>query len=364
MTDDDLMVPGRDLQFGSGIVGVCDICGKRQAVVILEKERFKLCVLDFLNKTWIGSKATPGRPLPPYRSERVWFETSASSSGQAQGVLLVPTKPVRHPAVLVTPDVYGLTTMNLDAGIRFAHEGYEVFLPDLGKLDGLSPREHLALRADVLFRGGVHLASPRVHKLVALYLDALAFLRARPMVDPQKVAVFGASYGGSLAVGVAGEDRGLSALVLAFPMPVVPTEYTRLINAPVLLLAGEKDPRAARARIQLDGGPAPTSGAPVVRIYPGARHLFLAREDSAYDLPTAEAAWSEALSFLKEKLLPPPPKPPAPKTAPPPAAPPPAAGTGTAVASVPPTPPVAAPPPVPARVPTPSAPPPSPSPGA
>jgi dienelactone hydrolase len=340
MTDEDLLLHDPGLSFGSGVVGVCDICGKRQAVIVLQKERYKLCVLDFLNKTWINSKTTPGRPLPPYRSERIWFDTEATASGRAQGVVLSPTKPTRRPVVLVTSDVYGLTTLVLDAGIRLAREGFEVFLPDLNKLDGLGPRDHIGLRADVRFRGGVRVESPRVRKLVTLYDDALAHLRARPLADVQKVGIFGASYGGSLACAVAGEDRGIAALALAFPCPVQPADYLRLINAPVLFVAGDRDPLAARARAQFEA--ARSAGGLDVRYerFAGQQHLFLARDSPAYSLAPAEEGWRKILGFLRERLMPPPPRPPAPPTV---STIPPTAGPRPAPAPSAATPPVAAP---------------------
>ncbi len=322
MTDQDLMLADRSLPFGSGIVGVCDICGQRQAVVILEKERYQLCVLDFLNKAWKTSKAPPGRPLPPYRSERCWFETGSTASGTLQGILLTPSKPVRHPGILVTPELYGLTTMVLDAGIRLARAGFEVLLPDLGKLDRRVPLDHLALRADLWFRGGVRTDSSRVRRLSELSADALQFLRSRPMVDPKKVGLFGASYGASLALAAAGEDRELAAVALAAPRPIRPAAYLRLLNAPVLLLAGGRDRAGQAARRELEAARDAGGFELEVNEFPRAGPLFLARDSSRYEVATAEEGWERMLAFFSARLMPPPPKPPAPpvvRTPPPPA---------------------------------------------
>lgn len=335
MGDEDLLLADKTLPFGSGVIGVCDICGKRQAVIVLQKERYKLCVLDFLNKAWLGSKAAPGRPLPPFRSDRVWFDSPAAPGGRGQGILLTPTKEVRHPAVLVTSDVFGLTTMVLDAGLRLAHEGFEVFLPDLTKTELLGASDHVALRADARFRGGVRVESARVRKTVTFYNDALAFLRARPMVDPQKTAVFGASYGGSLALAVAGEDRTITAVAVASPVPIEPANYLRLLNAPVLIVAGGRDPVAARSLAQVRAQKG--SGIDVQEeIYSERSHLFLARDSGAYDLASAEAAWKRILLFLRERLVPPPPKPPTPPVVKPPVPAPPAVSAPPAAAAPPP----------------------------
>ncbi len=312
MRDDDRLLDLPAAEFGSGVIGVCDICGTRQAVIVLSKERFKLCVIDFLNKTWTKTDKKPGVPAPLYRSERVWFETEASATGQAPAIVLSPTKIVRHPVVLITPDTFGLTTTVLDGAIRFAREGFEVLLPDLLKTDGIGGLHHLSLRAGELLRGGVQLDAPRSARLVALYDDALEYLRGREMVDSAKSAVFGTSYGASLGIGLAARDTKLAAVALAYPMPVRPRDLPRLVTAPLLYVGGSLDRSAARARAQLSENAHDTRVPFQFADVPGARHGFLSRDLAAYDLPRAEAAWNRILGFLKQQLMPPPPRPPPP----------------------------------------------------
>jgi carboxymethylenebutenolidase len=310
MRDDDRLLNLTDVEFGSGIVGVCDICGSRQAVVILSKERFKLCVLDFLNKTWIKTDKKPGVPAPVYRSERVTFATGAVSSGKAQAVVLSPTKVVKHPVVLLTPDVYGITTTLLDAAIRFAREGFEVLIPDIVKTEGVGTGHHLALRSSAQFRGGVDVGSRKTKGLLQLYADALNYLRGRDMVDPTKAAVFGTSYGASLALALAAQDTRLAAVALAYPMPVRPPDLAELVTVPLLYVGGTADRATAKARAQLL---AVLSGGKIACEFveiPGARHDFLARDLPAYEVGPAEFAWTRILAFLKRNLIPPPPKPP------------------------------------------------------
>ena len=341
--DDDELLSQPGLEFGSGVIGVCDVCGKRQAVVVLSKERFKLCVLDFLNKTWSRPGLTPGAPLPVYRSDRVWFPTKAVPSGSAPAIALSPTKVVKHPAVLITPDVYGLTTSVLDAAIRLAHDGFEVLIPDAAKTPGIGPGKHLTLRAGARFRGGVPVDAPALRSMRTLYADALRYLRGRDLVDPEKTAIVGISYGGTLAVALAAEEPRLTAVAVAYPPPLQPPEFLRLLSAPVLFIHAGADPLSTRSRAQFAG-----AGIDVrYSDHAGARHQFLARDLRAYDLTAAEAAWGQLNAFLKEKLLPPPPKPPAPPVKPASAAPPatpPAAVTPAAAASVVATPAPPAPP--------------------
>ncbi len=310
--DDDRMIEAAVPEFGSGVVGICDVCGTRQAVVVLSKERFKLCVLDFLNKTWIGSGKAPGVPAPLYRSERVFFETGAVPSGRAPAIVLSPTKLVRHPVVLITPDVYGITTTVLDGAIRFAREGFEVLIPAVGKTEGLGPARHLLLRTGTLVRGGLPSSSRAVQGLLELYRDAFRALLGRDLVDPSRAGAFGASYGASLAWVLAAEETRLGALALAYPRPVKPVDLGRLVTTATLCVVGERDRGSARALSQLTrslaGGPTPLS----VFQVPGAGHDFLSRDLRSYQLEGAEAAWGRILAFLKQQLMPPPPRPPAP----------------------------------------------------
>ena len=297
--------------FGSGVIGACDICGTRQAVIVLSKERYKLCVLDFLNKTWIKTDKKPGAPLPLYRSERVWYPTDGTRSGTAQGILLTPTKQVRHPGVLITPDVYGITTTVLDGAIRLAREGMEVFIPDVAKTDGIGPSHHLALRTGVTVRGGIPTSARRVSALVDLYGDALAFLRSREMVDPKRTALLGLSYGGSLALALAARETRLAAVALAYPMPVHPADLAALVSAPLFYVGGARDRVAEKAHRQIEVSRPATKGPVEFAVLPGVGHNFLSRDLRAYDLRSAEAAWSQILAFLKRQLFPAPPTPPA-----------------------------------------------------
>lgn len=340
MSDDqDLLLPDHPQEFGSGVIGVCDICGKRQAVIVLQKERFKLCVLDFLNKSWTESTVKPGAPLPSYRSDRIWFDTSATSSGNASAILLTPTKVVRHPTILITPDVYGVTTVLLDAAIRFAKEGFEVLIPEVGNAHGIGFPEHLVTRTGAYLGGGVPLRSSRARKLLLYFQDALTYLRARPMADVEKSALFGTGFGAALALGVAGEEQKLSAVVVAYPVPIRPSGFLTLVSAPVLFVHAGRDRASERSRAETVAATGSAPSSVEFADFPGARRNFLSQDLGAYDLALAEAAWARILGFLKTRLMPPPPRPPAPPTLP---APPPASAAAPTAGPVP-TPPRPAP---------------------
>ena len=132
--------------------------------------------------------------------------------------------------------------------IRFAHEGFEVMIPDIGKTEGLGSGHHFALRSSAQFRGGVAVGNRKVAMLLQLYGDALDYVRGREMVDPSKAAVFGTSYGASSALALAAQDTRLAAVALAYPMPVRPPDLAKLVTVPLLCLRGSADRRVREGR--------------------------------------------------------------------------------------------------------------------
>jgi dienelactone hydrolase len=168
------------------------------------------------------------------------------------------------------------------------------------------------MRRGLLLGGGVPSESKTIQQLVRLYTDALEFLRKREMADPAKCALFGTSFGASLALAVASQDQKLAAVALAYPAPMRPEGVACLVSAPMLYVGGSADRRGERARAQVEKARSTPGASVETAIYPGVRRDFLARDLPAYDLTTAEKAWTQIIGFLRQRLMPPPPKPPAP----------------------------------------------------
>jgi dienelactone hydrolase len=206
----------------------------------------------------------------------------------------------------------------------FARAGFEVLIPDVVKSDSAGPALHLTLRSSAQFRGGVAVGSTKVVQLLRLYADALDYLRSREMVDPTKAAVFGTSYGASLALALAAQETRLTAVALAYPMPVRPPDLANLVTVPLFYVRGSADRATAKAWSQLVAAQSATDRSFEFVEIPGARHHFLARDLPTYEVGPAESAWTSILAFLTKVLLPPPPKPPAAPPKPASATPPPA----------------------------------------
>jgi carboxymethylenebutenolidase len=323
MPDEDLLLDIAKPEFGSGIVGVCDICHARQAVVVLTKERFKLCVQDFLNKAWIRSTEKPGALTLPFSSTTDFVQTSSVPGGVALSVHLKPTKTAKHPMVTVVPDVFGLTTQVLEAGIRFARAGYEVVMPDIARTPGFGLPKFIMERGMRFVTGSIPVSLSRRERLFRV-LDACRTVALKDeSIDPSHQAVFGMSYGGALALAYAAEVPQLSAVAVAYPYSVSPASRLMTLKCPVFAMFGEKDSASSASCKKIRDAAAHWEAPIEFVVVPGASHHFLSREHSAYKVAAAEAGWREILAFLKDRLETPP-KPPAPAPVPSPVAKPPA----------------------------------------
>ncbi|MDE1820328.1 MAG: dienelactone hydrolase family protein [Euryarchaeota archaeon] len=362
MTDEDLLLDDAKEAFGAGVVGPCDICGVRQAVIVLSKERFKLCVLDFLNKSWIKTASPPAAHTAPFHSTTVFLPTRAVPGGTVPVIVLSPNKEIKHPSALVVPEVYGLTTQVIEAGVRLAHEGYEVAIPDFVRIHGMNLWTWGKLRASKVLLDGVHISQSSRGRAYRILEDCRKYLLTRPLVNPERQAVVGLSYGGSLALGYAAQTPGLAGVAVAYPYMIHPESWLQYIRCPVFVVAGGSDPKAGTALDALHlaaGRYGINLGTMVV---PGAGHHFLSRVHSGYSAPEAEKAWTRMMAFMGHCLAPPvpkaPPRPPVPPSvvAAKPAAAPKPAPVPPAPVSAPLSPPPAAPPasPLPASPPPPS----------
>lgn len=146
-------------------------------------------------------------PGAPYAAEDVVFEHDGA---RLAGTLTLPHEP-RPLAAVVT--VTGSGLQDRDEHIRGVGSDYRPFR-DIA--DTLARRGIATLRFDDPGVGG---SDPLPRGATPFdYADvvraALAYLRARPEVDPARVAVLGHSEGGVVAPRVAASDEGVAALIL------------------------------------------------------------------------------------------------------------------------------------------------------
>jgi len=181
--------------------------------------------------------------------------------------LLKPEGAGPFPAVVILHDCSGLGPRSSGSPRRWADllvkQGYVVAIPD-----SFSTRGH---------PGGVCTEANRADvgpvRRVDDALEALAYVRAQPLVDRAHVGVMGGSHGGATTVRTVGTARadGFAAAIALYPGCGINGPYHA--SAPLLILAGELDdwtPAAACERLakRATGGPVR------IKVYPGAHHAF------------------------------------------------------------------------------------------
>ncbi len=335
MTDEDLLLDEAMGEYAAGVVGPCDVCGVRQAVIVLSRERFKLCVLDFLNKSWIKTNAKPAARTAPFTSRTEFLPTRAVPGGIVPVIILTPKKEVKHSSALVVPETYGLTTQVIEAGVRLAHEGYEVAIPDFMRIHGLNFWTWFKLRASKVLLDRVHISQSKRGRAFRILEDCRQYLLQQPLVLPERQFVVGLSYGGSLALGYAAQTPGLSGVAVAYPYMVHPESWLQYIRCPLFVVAGGSDPKTGPSLDALHLAAQRYGVNMGTMVIPQMGHHFMSRVHSTYDEDCAEVAWKRMMAFANHCLNPPvakpPPKPPIlpPRVAPTPApvSPPSSAGT-------------------------------------
>ncbi len=222
-----------------------------------------------------------------------------------EGLLVFdPAREGRRPGVLVVHEWWGLTEHPKEAARRLARLGYVALCADFYGKGNVTDDPAQAGKWAGRFRGeGAALARSRAR----VNLDAL---RARPEVDPGRLAVIGFCFGGTVALEAAWSGADLRAAVSFHGNPTVPTDAeASAVRASLLVLHGNADPnvketaiaafREAMERHRFDAA---------VVLYAGAEHAFTNpaanRPGARYQETAARRSWAAAEAFLAERLGP------------------------------------------------------------
>lgn len=142
---------------------------------------------------------------------------------------------------------------------------------------------------------------------------AKAFLAAMPLVDPARIAVFGMSHGGWAVLNAASQStisdldlKPFQAAIALYPWCDEPTK----IAIPLLILTGASDDWSPAERCTRFAAGAGSSSEVVLKVYPGAHHLFDLkgideRQDGhvlRYDPKAADDAVEHIKAFLSKYL--------------------------------------------------------------
>ena len=211
-------------------------------------------------------------------------ELVAENDATLRGWLFVPDGPGPHPAITMAHGFAGVKEHGLERFARaFAEAGFVVLVHDhrgFGDSDG-SPR------FDV---------DPWVQ--IADWRRAISFLESQPVVDADRVGLWGSSYAGGHAIVLGATDRRLRAVVAQVPTISGYQQSLRRV-APELVPALE----AAfidDERRQFDGAPPATQA--VVSSDPSVPAAYRSPEAVAfYTQPVPEGVWENTMTVRSSR---------------------------------------------------------------
>jgi len=213
----------------------------------------------------------------------------------------------REPAVIIIPDVRGLSEHYRDIARRFANEGFFALAADLYSREGAPELPDM----ESAFRWMRQLNDGRV---LADIDSAVRFLGARPEVRLRSIGITGFCMGGQYALMAACSVPNLAACVSFYGMlryaekseakPQDALDLAPQLSCPYLGLFGEDDALIPRSDIkQLEGILRRAEKKFQTKVYPGAGHAFFNdQRPDAYRPEAAADAWTRALGFFRGHL--------------------------------------------------------------
>lgn len=211
------------------------------------------------------------------------------------------------PALVLVPDVRGLSDHYRDVARRLAAEGFFTFALDLYSREGAPDLPDVA----AVFRWMRELPDPRVLADVGA---AAGYLATRPEVRAGAIGVTGFCMGGQYALLAACTLPQLHACVAWYGMlryaetdarkPADPLTLAPRLGCPYLGLFGADDALIPQADVEELRTILAREGKRFeIHVYPGAGHAFFndTRPD-AYRPEAAADAWRRALAFLHRHL--------------------------------------------------------------
>jgi carboxymethylenebutenolidase len=220
---------------------------------------------------------------------------AAADGTEINGYLALPEGDGPHPGVLMIHEWWGLNediTIMADA---LAAEGFVVLAADAyrGEL-GTSVAEALSLTRNT-----------PVEQIRSDLDAAIAFLRGRPEVDPDRVGTMGFCFGGRESMHLGIRSEGLAAVVTLYGSGLVtdPAELGNMAeNGPVLGIFGADDNSIPLREVEAFGEALDEIGAEhTITVYPEMGHAFVKSTTYQSDGAPGEA-WNELVEFFRANL--------------------------------------------------------------
>lgn len=212
------------------------------------------------------------------------------------GTLVHPDDSGRHPGVVLIQEWWGIEPHVLELAHKLAAAGFAVFVPDHYHGRVVTEPDEAGKEMMMLFEN-----MQRAIKEIGASID---YLQSLENVEPKKVGVVGFCMGGLLTFKAA-ETYGdrIGAAVPVYGVNYQPTvDDAAKVTAPVLAIYGGEDPFVPREQIDQIERVYRQAGKDIrVSIYP-AGHAFINPDHGNLHPESAEKAWNEIVTFLREKL--------------------------------------------------------------
>jgi carboxymethylenebutenolidase len=217
--------------------------------------------------------------------ERISFDVDGRS---AQGFLALPSQP-DAPGVLVMHAWWGLNAFFESVCDRLASEGFAVFAPDLNEGRVATTIDEAKQIMDELDFG----------RKQAVVTAAVEFLRARPEVRKEPLALIGFSMGAAWSLGLASAiPEEVGKMVLFYG--IGEGDYAR-IRAEILGHFSDTDEWEPMEGIRSVEAEMRAAGLnPSFHIYPQLAHWFFEEDRPEFDPAAAQLAWTRTLEFLRK----------------------------------------------------------------
>jgi len=234
-----------------------------------------------------------------------------AGSGRMRTLVVAPAAAGRWPGVLLYSDIFQLTGPHVRACRRLAGHGFVVAAPEIY-------HRHEPPGAVIPFddagraRGLDDAARTPVADFDADCRAALDWLAREPRVAPGRLGVAGFCIGGHLAfrgalqpdvrATVAFYPTGLHDGRLGQDADAGTLGRAKEIRGALLLVYGAADPHVPEdARATIARALAAAGTRVTTKIYPG-EHAFMRDEGPRYEPESTDAAWREAIEFLRAEL--------------------------------------------------------------
>lgn len=207
----------------------------------------------------------------------------------------------KRPGVLVVHEWWGHNQHARNQAIRVAKAGYVGFALDMygkGKV-ATHPEDARGFMMELMKSSEL---------LTARFNAALELLKQQPQVDPEKIAVIGYCFGGSVALNMAraGADLDAVGTFHAGLEPTGPKAEKGKVKPRILVQTGGADPNIPKAQVDAFQKEMKDAGAKAeVITYPKAKHSFTNPDADkagvaalAYDADADKKSWDALVKFL------------------------------------------------------------------